>query len=251
MTEVNTKLTVEQIRQRFDGEVERFSNLETGQTAVMDAPLMLELVAQTAGVLHGSVAGAPAASGHVTEILDIGCGAGNYALKLLQVLPNSNVTLNDLSGVMLQRAQSRVESLTTGTLTLKEGDIRQIELDESHYDIVTAGATLHHLRTDLEWEQVFEKIWRALRPGGSFWIIDLIEQTTPELQAMMWQRWGAYLTGLQGDAYREKVFAYVDAEDTPKPLQFQLDLLRRVGFERIEVLHKVACFAAFGGIKKC
>lgn len=243
--DVKQKYTVEQIRQRFDNEVERFSNLETGQTAVMDAPLMLELVAQTAGVLHGAESGSTATG----EILDIGCGAGNYALKLLSVMPNANVTLNDLSNVMLTKAVERVQPQTTGSVTVIPGDIRQIELGENKYDVVTAGATLHHLRTDAEWELVFRKIWRALKPGGSFWIIDLIEQSTPVLQAMMWQRWGSYLCGLQGPEYRDKVYTYVEAEDTPKPLQFQLDLLRRVGFERQEVLHKIACFAAFGGIK--
>src|SRR4051812_16378328 len=118
--DTRSKLTVEQIRQRFDKEVERFSNLETGQTAVMDAPLMLELVAQTAGVLHGSAA----QSLGPREILDIGCGAGNYALKLLAVLPNSNVTLNDLSDVMLQKATERVEPQTSGTVKVIPGDIR-------------------------------------------------------------------------------------------------------------------------------
>jgi len=243
--DTKSKMTVEQIRQRFDGEVERFSNLETGQTAVMDAPLMLELVAQTAGILHGN-RGTGASS---AEILDIGCGAGNYALKLLQVLPQSNVTLNDLSSVMLQKAMERVQPTTQGSVTLIPGDIREIELPENQFDIVTAGATLHHLRTDAEWELVFKKLYRSLKPGGSFWIIDLIEQSTPALQAMMWQRWGDYLSGMQGEAYRQKVYTYVEAEDTPKPLQFQLDLLRKVGFAHLEVLHKVACFAAFGGIK--
>jgi tRNA (cmo5U34)-methyltransferase len=42
------KSTVEEIRQRFDADVERFSNLETGQSATVDAPLALALVAQAA-----------------------------------------------------------------------------------------------------------------------------------------------------------------------------------------------------------
>lgn len=33
------KSTVEEIRQRFDADVERFSNLETGQPATVDDPL--------------------------------------------------------------------------------------------------------------------------------------------------------------------------------------------------------------------
>lgn len=238
-TSPESKLSVDQIRQRFDGEVERFSNLETGQTAVMDAPLMLDLVAQTVATLHPGG----------TSILDLGCGAGNYALKLLQSIPNAQVTLVDLSSQMLTKAVERVQPQTKGRVLALQGDLREVEIGIEQFDVVTAGATLHHLRTDAEWEQVFQKVWRALKPGGSFWIIDLVEQSTPELQAMMWRRWGEYLTGLQGEAYRDKVFAYVDAEDTPHALSFQLDLLRSVGFRHLEVLHKVACFAAFGAIK--
>src|SRR5262249_6939545 len=40
--ETRMKSTVEQIRVRFDNDVERFSNLDTGQSATIDAPLVLE-----------------------------------------------------------------------------------------------------------------------------------------------------------------------------------------------------------------
>jgi tRNA (cmo5U34)-methyltransferase len=65
----------------------------------------------------------------------------------------------------------------------------------------------------------------------------------------MWNRYGEYLVGFKGEAYRNHVFAYVDKEDTPRPLMYQLDLLRAVGFGTVEVLHKNVCFAAFGAIK--
>jgi len=52
-----------------------------------------------------------------------------------------------------------------------------------------------------------------------------------------------------GAAYRDKVLAYVEREDTPTPLTYQLELLRRTGFVRQDVLHKHSCFAAFGGVK--
>ena len=45
------KSTVEEIRARFDQDVERFSNLATGQTATIDAALCLELVAQAAAAV--------------------------------------------------------------------------------------------------------------------------------------------------------------------------------------------------------
>ena len=60
---------------------------------------------------------------------------------------------------------------------------------------------------------------------------------------------GDYLTRLKDESYRDHVFAYVEKEDTPRPLLFQLDLLRQVGFAQVEVLHKNICFAAFGAVK--
>jgi tRNA (cmo5U34)-methyltransferase len=45
------------------------------------------------------------------------------------------------------------------------------------------------------------------------------------------------------------VFAYIEKEDSPRPLTYQLDLLRRVGFSGVDVVHKNSCFAAFGGVK--
>ena len=62
----------------------------------------------------------------------------------------------------------------------------------------------------------------------------------------MRHRYGKYLAQLKDEAYRDQVFAYIEREDTPRSLMFQLELLRAVGFSKVEVLHKNSCFAAFG-----
>ena len=59
-----------------------------------------------------------------------------------------------------------------------------------------------------------------------------------------------YLIQLKNEEYRDEVFAYIEKEDTPRPLMFQLDALRGAGFENLEVLHKNAHFVAFGAVKK-
>jgi len=41
----------------------------------------------------------------------------------------------------------------------------------------------------------------------------------------------------------------IEKEDSPRSVFYQLDLMRRVGFRKMEVLHKNVCFAAYGGIK--
>jgi tRNA (cmo5U34)-methyltransferase len=233
------KSTVDEIRQRFDADVERFSNLETGQSATVDAPLAMALVAQAAA----------ATTPHAHHVLDVGCGAGNYTLKLLERLPNLDATLIDLSQPMLDRARERVNGATAGRITTVRGDIREVKLAEGDFDIIVAAAVLHHLRTDQECRDVFAAFHRALRSGGSVWVFDLVESSIPAVQQLMRQRYGEYLTRLKDETYRDHVFAYVEKEDTPRPLLFQLDLLRQVGFVQVEVLHKNVCFAAFGAVK--
>ena len=115
--------------------------------------------------------------------------------------------------------------------------------------MILAAAVLHHLRDDQDWEDTFGKIYRLTAPGGSVWITDLVAHETAAVQAMMWQRYGDYLSDLGGEAYRDEVFAYIDKEDSPRPVTYQLELLRRVGFECVELLHKNSCFAAFGAVK--
>lgn len=234
------KSSVDEIRRRFDADVERFSNLETGQSATVDAPLAMSLVAQTAA----------AATPNARHVLDIGCGAGNYTLKLLESLPSLDVTLIDLSRPMLDRATERIGRATTGKISAIQGDVREIPLGEARFDIILAAAVLHHLRTDDEWRAVFTALHRALRPGGSFWIFDMVESSIPAVQRLMKQRYGEYLANFRDEQYRDHVFAYIAKEDTPQSLVFQLDLLRSVGFTAVDVLHKNVCFAAFGGVKR-
>jgi tRNA (cmo5U34)-methyltransferase len=233
------KSTVEEIRERFDNDVERFSNIETGQSATIDAPLSLALIAEAASRV------CPSAS----SLLDVGCGAGNYSLKILEKLPNLNVTLLDLSRPMLDRAVERVSRATSGKVAAVQGDIRELQFPEASFDVICAAAVLHHLRGTEEWAAVFKSFYGMLRPGGSIWISDLIEHSDPRIQSLMWERYGDYLTQLKDRAYRDHVFDYVAHEDTPRPLTFQLDLLRSSGFSTVEILHKNSCFAAFGAIK--
>jgi len=239
MSSKQQKSSIAEIRDRFDRDVERFSNLDTGQQTIIDAPLSLELCTSAAFYVN------PNAS----SMLDIGCGAGNYTLKMLDKIPGLDCTLIDLSMPMLNRAQERVSAVTTGRVLILQQDILQTELPENQYDIVLAAAVLHHLRTDADWEQVFKKIYRSLKPGGSFWISDLIEHEPAAINQLFEERYAKHLDDIGGPEYRQQVLDYIAKEDTPRSVSFQLTLLSKVGFRYTDVLHKNACFAAFGAVK--
>ena len=138
----------------------------------------------------------------------------------------------------------------SGQVRLFQEDIRTVDLPEENYDITLAAMVLHHLRDDKDWENTFSKLFRLTAPGGSLWIADFVAHENPQVQKNMWGRYGKYLEKLGGPAYREKVFAYIDKEDSPRPLTYQLELLRKVGYNKVEILHKNTCFVAFGAIKE-
>lgn len=232
----SAKASVDDIRARFDRDVERFSHLETGQTATIDAALCLDLVS----------AAAVAATSPIRRVLDVGCGAGNYSLKLRERASEAGFTLVDLSRPMLDRACERLGAAAT---EIRQEDIRNVDFAPGSFDVIMAAAVLHHLRAPAEWERVFAGFFRWLRPGGSLWVFDLVAHENAAVQESLWQRYGDYLTALGGAEYREKVFTYIAREDTPTPLTYQLQLARTVGFAQVDVLHKNACFVAYGAVK--
>ena len=240
MTFTNQKSSPDAIRNNFDQQVERFSNLETGQTTAIDSPLCMELVAQSAALLNPNA----------KRIMDLGCGGGNYAVKITSFLPDVDCTLIDLSANMLAKAEERVAANITGKVLAIQGDYREIPLEENAYDVITAGTTLHHLREDEEWESVFTKVFKALKPGGTFWINDIVISETEEITGMML---GGWLSMLKKQITQEEIEMYMEryeSEDTPRTLSYQLDLMKQIGFRETIVLHKHFNFAAFGARKE-
>jgi tRNA (cmo5U34)-methyltransferase len=232
---LHEKSTIEQIRQRFDADVERFSKLETGQQAAMDAPVILEVIARSAAC-------------HIRPqgiLLDLGCGAGNFALRVLSQVTPLDCVLVDLSQPMLERAKYRVKAATSGSVRTIQSDMRLLSFGPATFDIILAGQVLHHLREDAQWEAMFARFHEWLRPAGILFVADFVAYDDPGIQELMLMRYAEHLEKLGGAEYRDKVLANCEAEDSPRSLKYQFDLLSKVGFSELDVLHKNALFAAF------
>lgn len=111
-TPLSEKSSNDEIRERFDGDVERFSDLSTGQAATIDAPLTMELI----------TGAAVASTRRIAKVLDIGCGAGNNAIRLARAYEGVfDCDLCDLSLPMLERARERLGSESPGEIGLHQG----------------------------------------------------------------------------------------------------------------------------------
>ncbi len=102
------KSSVKEIKERFDNDVERFSNLETGQSATIDAPLTMKLIAEVAF----------RSTRNIHRVLDIGCGAGNNTIKLSEYTSPFDCDLVDLSLPMLEKARERSFATNPGRIRI-------------------------------------------------------------------------------------------------------------------------------------
>jgi trans-aconitate 2-methyltransferase len=91
-------------------------------------------------------------------VLDAGCGTGGVTEQLLARVPAGRVIGVDGSPSMIDRARARLG----GRVDLYVIDLLDLELDEP-VDAVFSSATFHWIA---DHDQLFVRLWEALKPGG-------------------------------------------------------------------------------------
>ena len=113
------------------------------------------------------------------HVLDIGCGTGLTSLKFLQAA-DCTVHGIDLSQDMLDIWKHKMEKLDlAGRVTMELGDITNLELEDSIFDIVASTVTLHHI---VDKQPVIDKIYRILKPDGRFILGELDLDSSGDLK---------------------------------------------------------------------
>ncbi len=117
-----------------------------------------------------------------TAVLDLCCGAG--PVTQLLVCYTNQVTGLDASPVALERAARKVPQAK-----YVEGQAEQMPLPDAQFDLVHTSAALHEMsRSQLG--QILREIYRVLKPGGTFALVDFHPPTNwlfwPPLATFMW-----------------------------------------------------------------
>lgn len=228
------KISIDELRKQFDADVERFSNEQTGQTTAVDAALVLSMIEESIVRIHPDA----------KRMCDIGCGAGNFSLRIARQLPALELTLLDLSRLMLDQANKRLLAEHFSVEETIQADIAEAVLSENKFDIVVAAASLHHLRSRDDWKRVFEKIFRSMTLGGTFWIWDLIRHENHEIEDVQKKRYAEYLIGVKDQVFQKQVFDNIDRSDSPETISFLMRLLEESGFCSMDIIHKNTVFVA-------
>lgn len=93
----------------------------------------------------------------LTSVLDIGCGAGTFALELSQT--GIRVLGVDLSEEMIEISRKKAQE-TGSTASFSLADMRELGSIKEQFDgIVCIGNTLAHVSGEIELKQVLTQFW--------------------------------------------------------------------------------------------
>ena len=99
-----------------------------------------------------------------TQVLDLCCGSGQTTQFLVQ--KSDRVMGLDISPVALNRAKQNVPQAK-----YVEGLAQAMPFSDNQFDLVHTSAALHEMNPQ-ELEQIFKEVYRVLKPGGIFTLVD-------------------------------------------------------------------------------
>lgn len=164
----------------------------------------------------------------IKKVLDLGCGTGLELEPLFQRFPDIQVTGVDLTREMLEHLKAKFPEKR---LTLIEGDYFATEFGEETFDLVISFQTMHHFSKEKKLG-LYQKIFRALKPGGQYLECDYMVENQEE--EAHWFAENRRIREEEGIA--EEAFYHFD---TPCTIQNQIELFLKAGFFSSEMKWRV------------
>ena len=108
-----------------------------------------------------------------TQLLDIGGAHGLYSTALLKKYPQLSATVFDLPEAIAVNAQK--QNHNPERLCFTAGNILKEDLPHNTYNAIIMANVAHHF-TEAENIQVVQKVFTALQPGGTFYLLEFFKK---------------------------------------------------------------------------
>ncbi len=119
-------------------------------------------------------------------VLDMGCGTGTFALHAAQYY--RKVYAVDVSQEMLSCARDKAQQAGTCNVEFRHGGFLTYQHDGAPLDAASSTVVLHHL-PDF-WKLVgLRRLAALLKPGGRFFLFDVVFSFDPAQYASCVQQW--------------------------------------------------------------
>ena len=104
------------------------------------------------------------------QVLDLCCGTGDMTFALRREGPQAHITGADFSHAMLVRASAK--SADVRLVRWIEADALQLPFPDQSFDLITSAFGFRNLA---DYDAGLREIYRILRPGGQFGILEFSE----------------------------------------------------------------------------
>ncbi len=166
-------------------------------------------------------------------VLDLGCGTGLELNYYFERNPDAAVTGIDLAPGMLVALR---EKFPDRELTLLCGSYFDLPFGEARFDAAVSVESLHHFTAEQK-RPLYEKLCRALKPGGYFILTDYFAADDAEEDFRMSELVRLRRAqGITDDAF----YHY----DTPLTAEHELETLSAAGFRGLRILGRWGATAA-------
>jgi tRNA (cmo5U34)-methyltransferase len=216
------------------------------EAAVFDK-LFFKVVPRYNEMIQTVVEAAPFHRKDRLKIIDLGCGTGNLAQKIVTAYPNAQITCIDMAENMLKMAKTKLGKQRNISFWL--GDIRDFDYS-GKYDMILSSLVLHHIEKK-DKPKFYRKLFNALRDGGVFYTIDIFLSPSSHLQKIYMDKWKIFMktNGLPMKKINEMIARH-QREDRPVVFEDELSIVRKAGFKCVDVVLKHYNFAVYGGQKQ-
>jgi ubiquinone/menaquinone biosynthesis C-methylase UbiE len=117
------------------------------------------------------------------KVLDVGCGTGNLTMTAKTTAGASGVVYGiDAAPEMIEVARKKAKQARSDVV-FDVGLVEKIPFPDATFDAVINRLVVHHLPDDLK-RKAFAEIFRVLKPGGRFLVVDFRAPTNPVFSHM-------------------------------------------------------------------
>jgi tRNA (cmo5U34)-methyltransferase len=235
----DAKVSVEQVKERFDREDPAVYGLQTPKW-FPDFLYVHDLICEVLGpyILPEAL------------ILDLGGGTGRIAQLILDVFPSCRIVIQDISANMLSEVPNKLSD-HSGRFECIEGDFfaETFDLEHNLFDCVVSVHAIHHGRHPDDYRNLYQKIYKWLKPGGCFACLDNVAGDTLALATLSYASWAESLRSEYDEESIRWIVETTIREDSPLSLREHLEILHNCGFNRTDVVWKKYIFGLYVGIK--
>lgn len=179
------------------------------------------------------------------SVLDLGAGTGLLSSMVKKAFPAAKLTLADVSTGMLDKARERFGSAEG--VTYREIDFESEEIQGS-YQVIVSALALHHSPLE-QLQRIFQKVFRALEPGGIFINADQILGETADIEREYERMWLKHAR--EAGCTDEEIDIAINRmkADRTSTLHDQLAALSTAGFSQVNCWYQFYRYATYSGVR--